>query len=151
MMTFEELNAALEIRRAIEMETSRLEDLKLCAVSVGGSQLDGMPKAKPQSSKTEKLTVKIMESEERLQQLQAELAEASGLLAERLSNELNGSSLMLSVMLRRYVAGLSCTAIARQLNFTLGYVQKVHLRGVLRLTGNRPPESPKPHQRRRSC
>ena len=141
MMTYEELSRALEIRRALEMEASRLEDLKLCAVSVRGSQLDGMPKATPQTSKTEKLTVKIMEAEERLQQLQAELAETSGLLAERLSNELSGSSLMLSVMLRRYVAGLSCTAIARQLNFTLGYVQKIHLRAVLRLTGSRPPKA----------
>lgn len=141
MMTYEELSAALEIRRQIEMETARIEDLRLCAESVGGSKLDDMPKATPMTSKTEKLTVKIMESEERLNQLRAELAEASGQLAERLSNELNGSSLMLSVLLRRYVAGLSITAISRQMHFTRDYILKVHNRGVIRLTGSRPPKA----------
>lgn len=141
MMTYAELNQAMEIRRQIESESARLEDLRLCAVSVGGSKLDDMPKATPLTSKVEKLTVQIMEAEEQLRRLRADLAEASGLLAERLTHELSGSSLMTSVLLRRYVAGLSLSCIARQLNFTLGYVQKIHKRGVIRLTGSRPPKA----------
>ena len=74
MMTYEELSAALEIRRQIESESARLEDLRLCAESVGGSKLDDMPKATPLTSKVEKLTVQIMEAEEQTSRNHLELA-----------------------------------------------------------------------------
>lgn len=71
-MTYEELNRACELRQRIMTEQSRLEDLRLCAVSVSGSKLDDMPKATPLTSKVEKLTVQIMEAEEQLRRLRAE-------------------------------------------------------------------------------
>ena len=134
-MTVEELNSVFEVKAKIESERAKLETLKICSESVKPIELSGLPKAKNQSSAVERFAVSIIESEQKILALQNELVEVAATLAQKLTAELeNSSPLLLSVMIRRYCGTMSFNEIARSLNFTRNYIQKLHKQAAIFLT-----------------
>lgn len=134
-MTIEELNSVFEVKAKIESERAKLETLKICSETVKPVELSDLPKAKNQSSAVERFAVAIIETENRIIDLQNQLVEVAAMLAQKLTAELkNSSPLLLSVMIRRYCGIMTFNEIARSLNFTSNYVRKLHSQAAIFLT-----------------
>lgn len=134
-MTIEELNSVFEVKAKIESERAKLETLKICSETVKPIELSELPKAKPMTSPTERFAVAIIETENRIIELQNQLVEVAATLAQKLTAELkNSSPLLLSVMIRRYCGTMTISEIAHSLNFTRSYIQKLHKQAAIFLT-----------------
>lgn len=134
-MTIEELNSVFEVKAKIESERAKLETLRICSATVKPVELSDLPKAKNQSSAVERFAVAIIETEQKILALQNELVEVAAKLATKLTSELkNQNSLLLSVMIRRYCACMTFNEMARSLNFTRNYIQKLHKQAAIFLT-----------------
>jgi len=134
-MTVEELNSVFEVKAKIESERAKLETLRICSETVKPIEFSDLPKAKNQSSAVERFAVSIVETENRIIDLQNRLVEVAATLAQKLTAELkNSSPLWLSVMIRRYCGAMSFSEIAQSLNFTRSYIQKLHSQAAIFLT-----------------
>lgn len=137
-ITYEELNSVWTIQKAVNREQRRLSDLKALAESLT-PHLDGLPRARPLVGKVEQVTTMILESEERLAELNAELIRRKFELLSNLRG-LNLSDKEEQVMTCRYVSCMSFKEICRHTGYTRGWVSKLHAFGLRKLketTGNK--------------
>ena len=141
-MTKSELNSCRELQRKIAREQSRIESLRDVAHSMQRI-LDGVPHARPQSSKPERFTMLVVEAEERLSELQNEFDTSAASLATKLTAELSAQSpLCLTVALKYYVGCLSISAIARTLHYTKQHIFNARNRVLEHLGIDRPTRTP---------
>lgn len=131
-MTIDELNAVRDLRAELALECRRLEDLRACADSMT-RELDGLPKAKATTSAVEKIAVAILESEARITELTGAIVDVSAELVAAISTTIR-KPLMMSAMIRRYVACQTFSAIAAELFISADYVSKLCKRGVRQMT-----------------
>ena len=130
-MTSEELNSVLTLKKQIEVETQKLETLKICSESITPPKLSDLPKAKSLTSTTEKFATEILTTEQTIIELQKQLVEVAALLAKKLTSELkNQNSLWLSVMIRRYCAAMTFREIGVSLGYTTDYAHYLHRRSM---------------------
>lgn len=132
MMTFDELNRVRALREQLAAEIRRLETLRLSASNLY-RQLDGLPRSTPLTSPTEKIASAIVDAEQKISELTAEVdAAATELSAEIYSTICN--TLIASVLVMNFCAGVSTGEIARRLNYTRNYIWKLKRRGIKILT-----------------
>lgn len=133
-MTIDELNAVRDLRAELALERRRLEDLRACADSMT-RELDGLPKAKATTSAVEKIAVAILESEARITELTRAIVDVSAELVEAISTTIR-KPLMMSAMIRRYVACETLSTISAKLFVCKAYVGRLCERGVKMMTGS---------------
>lgn len=121
------LSTVQELKAEIEQEQSRLESLRAAATTIT-RQLDGLPRQTSQSSRVEELTVKIVDSERRLNELADEYAAASIQLLDEIHSRIK-SSASCSVLFERYCLCKPFAEIATSLNYTESSVYQFHRRG----------------------
>ena len=131
-MTFDELNAVRDLREELALERRRLENLRTCAGSMN-RDFDGLPKAKATTSAVEKIAIAIVESERRIEELTAAIALTTAELVTAISATIT-KPLMMSAMIRRYVACQTFSTIAAELFISKDYVSKLCKRGVRQMT-----------------
>lgn len=120
------LSAVQLLRREIEREERRLEEMKLAATNTT-AKLDGLPRVKAHSSKVEK-AVQIVDSERRLAELRAELVEKSLDLNDEILKRVSGQSVIVLIM--RYIGGKSFEEISAAMKLSRSYVSRLHSQGV---------------------
>ena len=130
-MTIEELNSVNAIRAKIENEKTKLDSLRTCQSGLV-AMIDGLPKAKSQSSSTENLTMKILEAEARIGKLIEELELAMINLHAKICCELKVEREQ-RVMSLVYVAGFNFVQAASHMNYTKDYISKLHKSGLKKL------------------
>lgn len=133
MMTFAELNSCRLLRKQLDSEIRRLEALRLSATSLC-RQLDGLPRAKPLTATPEKLSVAIIDAEQKISELTAALDSAVINLAEEIYSTIS-DNLSATVAVMNFCAGLPISEIARRMNYTSNYIWKLQRRAVKILTG----------------
>lgn len=133
-MTSEELNRIFFLRREIDSERRRLNDLKIIATSATVSLIDGMPHAKPTTSRPENFSILIVESERRICELASKLDSA----AAEMTTAIYSAGLpmpMSSSLVLRYCACLTPEEISERLQLTRRYVQMLIRAGERALVG----------------
>lgn len=131
-MMINELNSVRNLREELARECRRLEDLRTCA-ALTSRELDGLPKAKATTSAVEKISVAIVDSERRIEELTEAIALASAELVTAISATIT-KPLMMSAMIRRYVACQTFSTIAAELFISKDYVSKLCKRGIRQMT-----------------
>lgn len=97
------LEAVNQIRRDLEAAEEKLNSLRECA-QLPIPKLDGLPKARPQSSPVERIAQKIFEAESSVEDLRIKLSETAADLTEEIYRRVT-SPRARHVMIRRYVLG----------------------------------------------
>ena len=116
-----DLNLVTEIKRQIKWEKIQLEDLREVSKSVSIPKWDGMPKAKSLESSVERVVLKIIETEKRLEELKIELSEAKIKLTEEIYSRVKDSEAA-AILVARYVHGLQFKAIAAKFYYSEGNI-----------------------------
>lgn len=123
-----ELKKVWDLKAQLEREKRRLQDLRVIAESTTAI-LDDMPHAKPQTFKTERITLLIVACQEKIETLTEQLIQAKTDLLCNLQS-LNLNEMCERVLSYRYVACLTYGTTARLMNVTRDYVWKLHKRGL---------------------
>lgn len=123
-MTQVELSRPRELKQQIDFEEQRLKTLLTTADNIV-QVLDGMPHARRQTSRVEKVATLIVEIEEKIAALKAEFETACVNLARKLREE-NLTSQELNVVTLRYVACMNFRDIEFELNMSDARVFYTH-------------------------
>lgn len=140
-MTFEELNIVRTLKKQIADEVQRLEGLKDFALSItpqfsretyrdeknklqSFTCLNVMPKGNSTDSRVEKIAVLIADTENKISNLQKELATESMLLTEKINANFTG--IEHRILFGHYVNGKSFREIALTSHYTLRYIFYIH-------------------------
>lgn len=123
-MTVEELNIVRELNKKIRIVENRLEELKNNAENIVPI-IDGLPHAKAAQSKVEKVALRTVETERELEILRAELIQAKSALADKIMSQVS-EPIYQTLLMLRYVAGLSYRETARRMRITLRHVFRLH-------------------------
>ena len=107
------LDAVNQIRRDLEVAEEKLNSLRECA-QLPIPKLDGLPKAKPQSSPVERIAQKIFEAETAVKDLRLKLSETSLELTEEIYRRVTARQAR-HVLIRRYVQNQSWREIQSQM------------------------------------
>ena len=108
------LDAVNQIRRELEAAEEKLSSLRECVGAVSVPKLDGMPKAKSQSSPVERIAQKIFEAEAAVEDLRLKLSETSLELTEEIYRRVTARQAR-HVLVRRYVQNQSWREIQSQM------------------------------------
>lgn len=122
------LTAVRDMEREIEMTRGYLESLRTAAESIT-SKIDGLPRAKAQSSKTERFATLIVDVENRLAELCNEYAAVSFALADEINRRVHGKAS--EVLFWRYCMCKSFSDIAAELNCSKPRIFQLHKQGKL--------------------
>ena len=122
------LSAVQDAQRAFLTAKSELESLRAAAIGINPPRLDGLPRAKPTSSKVERLTVQIVDAERRLEELADELVAANVALIEEIFRRVK-NVVAADVLVQRYILGRPFAEIAAQMNYSEANVYRLHKRG----------------------
>lgn len=107
------LDVVNQIRRELEAAEEKLEFLRASS-HVPIPKLDGMPKAKSQSSPVERIAQKIFEAEAAVKDLRLKLSETSLELTEEIYRRVTARQAR-HVLIRRYVQNQSWREIQKQM------------------------------------
>ncbi len=130
-VTVDELNGVWTLCREYTREQRRLASLRAMSAQLT-AHWDGMPHAKSLTGKVEQVATLILESEERLQKLEAEKINRKLELMDTLRG-LNLPEQEERVLICRYVTCMSYKEIARQTGYTRGWVSTLHKLGLREL------------------
>lgn len=119
-----ELNIVRELKKLLVKEEQRLNSLRINALNITPI-LDGLPHAKTAQSKVEKNALKIIESEQELETLRAELIQAKSVLADKIMTQVDEPNYQ-TLLVLRYVECLSFREIARRMHFVLRNIFTLH-------------------------
>lgn len=136
-LTVEELNSANLIRAKIEREENQLESLKAASTSFNVAMTEPKVQTQFQTSKVEKFALMILEAEQRIAELKQTLIDVSAELANKICAAFADKPLMTAVLIRHCCGGLSFSAIAQQLHFTVDYVRKIFKRATRSLSATK--------------
>ena len=123
-MTYEDLISVWTLAEAIEAEKNQLADLKLLAESIT-TPLTGMPSAKSQQSKVEKIALKIVEAEKKIVAMSEQLLTLKTNLFV-LIKATDLSPTLKRVLICRYVLCLPFNAIAKKIGYTRRHISTLH-------------------------
>lgn len=121
-----QLSAVLELKKELEQERRRLEELKLLSTNITG-KIDGLPRVKAQSSKVE-LAAQIVDSERRISELEVALISQSVTLTEEILKRVTGQAV--NVLIMRYVGLKRFEEIALEMKYSKPNIYRFHSRGV---------------------
>ena len=127
-ITCEEMNSVRQIKARLDREQHRIQDLEILAKS-NVQHLDGMPHAKPLSSKVEQFVMLMDECQKSIDSLAEQLVQAKFNLLCRLQAQ-QLSELLERVLSYHYVACLSLGEIARLMHYTRDYIWKLRNKGL---------------------
>lgn len=122
------LSAVRDIEQKIEVARNQLESLRTAATSIT-SKIDGLPRAKAQSSKTERFAALIVDAENRLAELSDEYTDVSFALADEINRRVHGKAS--EVLFQRYCMCKSFSDIAAELNYSKPRIFQLHKQGKL--------------------
>lgn len=128
MLTYETINTVRSLCKNYGRELRRLEDLNFCSTNLV-PKLDGMPHAQAQASKTETVATLIIETEQKLANLAAQIEQAKFTLLRQL-DAFAIRELPLRVLMYHYVSCQSFSAIARIMHFARSYIFYLHDEGL---------------------
>lgn len=128
MLTYETINAVRSLCKNYGRELRRLEDLNFCSTNLV-PKLDGMPHAQAQASKTETVATLIVETEQLLAELGAQIEQAKFTLLRQFDT-VAMRELPKRVLTYHYVSCQSFSAIARIMHFTKQYIFNLHDEGL---------------------
>ena len=123
-MTMEELNSVRELDKKIRAVESRLQALKINAENIVPI-LDGLPHAKTAQSKVERNALRIIESEQEIETLRAEMIQAKSTLADKIMSQVDEPNYQ-TLLVLRYVECLSFKETARRMHYTLRQIFRLH-------------------------
>lgn len=126
------LNSVWEIKKALEREQRRLQDLEVFASSTTPI-LDGMPHAKPLVYKVERIATMTCECKARIDELAEQLIQAKFNLLNQIQAQRINEPIE-RVLCYHYVACLRMKDVAKLMGYCRDYVWKLHNRG-LRILG----------------
>ena len=120
------LTALLDLQREIEVWRRKLDVLRQVAC-VTTSKISGVPKAKNHSSTTESITLKIIETENRI----AELCKDFAALSLELTAEINRrvAGVENTILFLRYIQCMPFADIATLMNLSESRVYQLHRNG----------------------
>ena len=127
-MDYETINAVRSLYKNYGRELRRLEDLNFCSTNLV-PKLDGMPRAQAQTSKTETVATLIVETEQLLAELGAQIEQAKFTLLRQFDT-VAMRELPKRVLLYHYVSCQSFSAIARIMHFARSYIFYLHDEGL---------------------
>lgn len=122
------LSAVREIVREIEMTRNQLESLRTAATNIT-TKIDGLPRAKERSSKTETFATLITDAENRLAELCNEYADAAFKLADEITRRVHGKAS--EVLFWRYCMCKSFSDISAELSYSEPRIFQLHRQGKL--------------------
>ena len=128
MLTYETINIVRSLYKNYGRELRRLEDLNFCSTNLV-PKLDGMPHSRAQTSKTETVATLIIEAEQKLADIGAQIEQAKFTLLRKI-DEIPMRELPRRVLTYHYVSCQSFSAIARIMHFTKPYIFNLHEEGL---------------------
>lgn len=121
-----ELETVRDMLTRIKALEKKLECFR--AIALKPPVLDGMPKAKAQSSMTEKVALQIVETERELAAIRSSLPVAKEKLGCAILDRVE-DPVAAAAMLLRFVSGMTLTKICAQLNYDRTYLFRAMKRG----------------------
>ena len=119
-----ELNIVRELKKILTKEEQRLNSLRINALNIT-PVIDGLPHAKTAQSKVERNALRIIESEQEVETLRAELIQAKSALADKIMSQVDEPNYQ-TLLVLRYVECLSFREIARRMHFVLRNLFNLH-------------------------
>lgn len=119
-----ELNVVRELVQKLKREEQRLQALRTNAENIVPI-LDGLPHAKTAQSKVERLALKIIESENLVEELQAEILRAKTKLIDFILERVEEPNSQ-TLLVLRYVECLSFRETARRMHYCLRNIFLLH-------------------------
>ena len=119
-----ELNVVRELIQKLKREEQRLQALRTKAENIVPI-LDGLPHAKTAQSKVERLALKIIESEQLIEVLQAEIIRAKTRLIDLILERVEEPAFQ-TLLVLRYVECLSFRETARRMHYCLRNIFQLH-------------------------
>lgn len=123
-----DLNCVRDKLREIEALEQKLTAWRTAATTAPTSPIDGLPRARPLTSRTENFAQKIIDGEQELKELRSELSTTTARLSDEIFQRVDDGRER-NVLFLRYVAGLDFKKIAAQLSLTKDPMFKLHRRG----------------------
>lgn len=122
------LTVVSDLYKKITLKEERLAFLYTKSKSAPKSGLDGLPHGTTETSRTESLATKIVDTEGELENLRDEYAAASFQLVSEINQRVSGKAA--TVLFRHYVMLEPFTQIAEELELAPSSVSKLHRHGV---------------------
>ena len=122
-MTKHELKSVLLLKYKIIEQESYIEDLKHSAENLVPAPSD-MPRSLDITKRVENLAIKLVDAENKLAELRAQLAQAKLNLIEKIFAEVSDPTLRKFVLLR-YIECLPYKDIAHRMKYTLRHVYRL--------------------------
>ena len=119
-----ELNIVRELKKILTKEEQRLNSLRINALNIT-PVIDGLPHAKTAQSKVERNALRIIESEQEVETLRAEMVQAKSTLADKIMSQVDEPNYQ-TLLVLRYVECLSFREIARRMHFVLRNLFNLH-------------------------
>jgi len=123
-MTEKELNAARELKKLIQDREQRLIGLRASAQNLVPAN-DGQPRSQTPSSRVEKLAIKILDADEKLNCLRRQFDEAAAQIALEIYNA-DLTAQEQAVLIARYVDCVTFRAIQFRLHLSDAHVFYLH-------------------------
>lgn len=124
-MTWDELNEVRDFRQIIDDTKKEVAALRR-SLSLKVPARDGLPKAMPLDSPIERLTIRIVDSENEIADLERRLdEELAPRLERRIKNEVSDSTAR-TLFVLRYVDGLFFRDIALVMGYSLTHIYYLH-------------------------
>lgn len=128
-MTEQDLNVVRDLRKKIREGEQHLHELRISADNIV-PVIDGLPHATAARSRVERITLKIIELENDLNDLRTTFEQAQSQLADRILCVTGLKPSLQSVLILRYVACLPHKDTARRLQITLRHEFKLHAKAL---------------------
>lgn len=124
-MTNAELNGVRALNERIVLKEREIKHLKLLRTQLTPPPADGLPRSPNRTSRTEILTVKILDAEKLLEEWRLMLEQLKMNLLEKIMAEWSEPTDQM-ILILRYVELCSYREISRRLNYSLSSIFKVH-------------------------
>ena len=119
-----------DLKREIERRRFELENLRLASTAPTAPKLDGLPHAKPMTSRPELFAQKIIDAESELAALDDEFGRLSTELAFEIVRRVPKPNQQ-RVLIERYVNCLPFAGICAGMNYSDGSIYRLHRHGKI--------------------
>lgn len=123
-MTFEELNEVRRIKTKLT-HAEKMLDIWRRASTVKTSATDGLPKSQNASSQVERLALKIIDAEKRVEYLQKKISQAKIDLEQKIRSEFQNEKIQ-ALLTLRYVDCMFFCDIADIMRYSEQYIYRLH-------------------------
>lgn len=123
-MTLEELNLVRELDKKKRDTERLLKALRISAENIVPI-IDGLPHSTTIKSRVEKIALRAVETETKLEKLRGEIIQAKSDLADKIMSNFSEPVIQTLLMLR-YVECLSFRETARRMHYSLRHIFNIH-------------------------